>query len=84
MNDNGYSITLIVFDELGNPSILTYVDMLMCTNETPLGVSKIFNIQKGEPFSTGGRYNYNKLTIHTIETNLGLKRKHIHHTNTMV
>ena len=24
------------------------------TNETPLGVSKIFNIQKGEPFSTGG------------------------------
>ena len=24
------------------------------TNETPMGTSKIFNIQKGEPFSTGG------------------------------
>ena len=28
--------------------------MFIWTNETPLGVSKIFNIQKGEPFSTGG------------------------------
>ena len=28
--------------------------MHIWTNETPLSVSKIFNIQKGEPFSTGG------------------------------
>lgn len=30
------------------------VHVFIWTNETPLGVSKIFNIQKGEPFSTGG------------------------------
>ena len=28
--------------------------MFTWTNETPYSVSKIFNIQKGEPFSTGG------------------------------
>lgn len=54
MNDNRYSITLVVFDELCNPSILTYVDMLMCTNETPYGTSKIFNIQKARTILNWG------------------------------
>ena len=54
--------------------------MFIWTNETPLGVSKIFNIQKGEPFSTGGgiiitnpraykwEYIRNKLVTHIHES----------------
>ena len=58
-NDNEWMIMGILLHWCYSIDWLTLVwciceHMHIWTNETPLGVSKIFNIQKGEPFSTGG------------------------------
>ena len=58
-NDNEWMIMDILLHWYYSIDWLTLVwciceHVFIWTNETPLGVSKIFNIQKGEPFSTGG------------------------------
>lgn len=58
-NDNEWMIMGILLHWYYSIDWLTLVwciceHVFIWTNETPPGVSKIFNIQKGEPFSTGG------------------------------
>lgn len=58
-NDNEWMIMGILLHWYYSIDWLTLVwciceHVFIWTNETPMGTSKIFNIQKGEPFSTGG------------------------------
>lgn len=60
MNDNGYSITLILFDWLTNPSM---VHMWTCVHmnqwDTPRRIEN-FQYPKGRTILSWGRYNHNK------------------------
>lgn len=60
MNDNGYSITLILFDWLTNPSMMHMWTCVHMNQWDTHGYIENFQYPKGRSILNWGRYNHNK------------------------
>lgn len=60
MNDNGYSITLILFDWLVNPSMMHMWTCVHMNQWDTHGYIENFQYPKGRTILNWGRYNHNK------------------------
>lgn len=73
MNDNGYSITLILFDWLANPSMVHMWTRVHMNQWDTHDYIENFQYPKGRTILNWGRYNHNKpkskhMTIHENHT----------------